>query len=102
MLLFPSSNVLLRLVQALRTLLKAGADVQTASRSHQGLTALHFAAIFGYAEVADVLVEHGANTATCHVYGDTAARMASTFGHDMLSAALTPAEVSTINTSAYR
>ncbi len=97
MLLSQSKNLLMRLVQALKALLEAGADVNTSNHA-EGLTALHWAAMCNYKLVADVLIEYGASTAICDIHGHTAAYVARMLGYDVLSASLPPpsaAEVST-------
>ena len=91
-------------MQALRALLEASADVNARSRSDR-LTPLHFTAIFGHQNIAGILVEHGAKTTIRDKFIQTAAEVASYFGHDVLAAALpqaSVAEVSTGSTRAYR
>ena len=88
----------LGLVQALRALLEAGANLN--ARSHpEGMKALHFAAYFGYQKIAGVLVEHGASTAIRDKIGKTAAELASLHGHDMLAAALPQASLAEVSAS---
>ena len=78
------------LVQVLRLLLAAGADANLGS-DFEGLTALHLAAIFGHAEVAHALLDHGACLAVRDSNGHTAAELARIFGQDALASVLAPA-----------
>ncbi len=73
-------------LQALRALLEAGADMNA---SFRGRTALHYAAVFGFKWIADILVEHGADTAMRDHEGRTAAETAGEFDHAALAMALT-------------
>ncbi len=66
------------LLQALRALLEAGADVNAFSG---GQTALHYAAFCGHAEIAAALIEHGACITRRDHHGHTAADAASQVGH---------------------
>lgn len=84
-------------MQALRALLEAGADVNARCRA-LGHTALHLAATFGHGEIADALREHGASTAILDNKSLTAAELASQFGHDALSVALTPSSTAQVST----
>ena len=97
------SNLLLRRVQALRALLGAGAAVNACSRN-KGQTALHLAAYFNQGEIANALIEHGADRAIFDKDDNAAAKLACALGH-ALSIVLTPAiavGVRTNNSLAYR
>lgn len=79
-----------------RLLLGAGADVD-ASTAAEGLTALHLAAVMGHAEVAHLLIEGGACTATCDNSDMTAVDLAYLADEYELATALTqlpPGQVS--------
>ncbi len=73
-----------------------------ARSSTERRTALHWAAIFGYKEVVDAQIEHGASAAICDQNGHTATDLADMCGHDVVFAALAGAEVSINSTPAYR
>ena len=77
-------------MQVLRLLLAAGADANLGSQ-FEGLTALHLAAIFGHAQVAHALLEHGACLAMRDSNGHTAAELARIFSQDALASVLASA-----------
>ncbi len=79
-------------LQVLRVMLAAGADLNICSKS-EGLTALHFAAIFGHSEVANALIEHGASTIMLDGNGHTAADIATVFGHQALATVISLAPI---------
>lgn len=85
--LLPQQPMALPPVQVLEQLLVEGAAVEICSK-HEGLTALHLAAVFGHTDVALALVEHGACTAMHDGDHLTAAEVASVFGQDACADAL--------------
>ena len=74
-------------LEAVRTLLRGGADVNAAQGD--GMTALHWAAETGRAEMAEMLIYAGANLGALTRIGDhTPLHLASKVGHPAVVAAL--------------
>ena len=78
------------LLQAVRALLEAGANVNAISKGSQRLTALHLVAKSGDAEIANISVEHGACVSMCAADSYTAAQEAHLTGHAVLAKVLAP------------
>ena len=71
-------------------LLQANANVHAVTNN--GRTALHFAAVYGRARVADVLLQANASTTAVNKYGLTPVQLAEQNGHGELAERLRKAQ----------